>query len=223
MSVRARAKAELYEQFAQVGKAVGNAKRLEMLDVLVQGERSVEALAQAVGLKLTTASAHLQAMRHGGLVRSRKEGTRIFYRLAGDSVARLFVALRQVASEHLAETERAARAYLGEDPLEPVGRDDLLIRLRDRDLVLIDVRPQSEFDAGHIEGAVSVPLDELIDRASELPPDLEVVAYCRGEYCVLAYEAVALLRERGRDARRMRGGMLEWRVERRPVVVAPAR
>lgn len=223
MVERARAKAELFEQFAQVGKAVGNAKRLEMLDVLVQGERSVEALAQAVGLKLTTASAHLQAMRHGGLVRSRKEGTRIFYRLAGESVARLFVALRQVASEHLAETERAAHAYLGEDELEPVGRDDLLTRLRDGDLALIDVRPRTEFEAGHIDGAVSVPLEELIDRVSELPADLEVVAYCRGEYCVLAYEAVALLRERGRQARRMSGGMLEWRVEERPVVVAPTR
>lgn len=220
---RTRAKAELFEQFAQVGKAVGNAKRLEMLDVLVQGERSVEALAQAVGLKLTTASAHLQALRHGGMVRSRKEGTRIFYRLAGDSVARLYVALRQVASEHLAETERAARAYLGEEDLEPVGRDDLLTRLRDGDLALIDVRPQTEFEAGHIEGAVSVPLEELIDRVSELPADLEVVAYCRGEYCVLAYEAVALLRERGRKARRMSGGMLEWRVEERPVAVAPTR
>lgn len=221
MGDRAHAKAELFEQFAQVGKAVANAKRLEMLDVLVQGERSVEALAQAVGLKLTTASAHLQAMRHGGLVRSRKEGTRIFYRLAGDSVARLFVELRKVASEHLAETERAARAYLGEDEFEPVGRDTLLNRLRDGDLTLIDVRPQTEYAAGHIDGAVSVPLDELIDRFSELPEELEVVAYCRGEYCVLAYEAVQMLRSSGRKARRMSGGMLEWRVEERPVVIAP--
>jgi rhodanese-related sulfurtransferase len=221
MGDRARAKTELFEQFAQVGKAVSNAKRLEMLDVLVQGERSVEALAQAVGLKLTTASAHLQALRHGGLVRSRKDGTRIFYRLAGDSVARLYVDLREVASEYLAETERAARAYLGEDELEPVDRDALLARLRDGDLALIDVRPSSEFEAGHIEGAVSVPLDELLDRVAELPAELEVVAYCRGEYCVLAYEAVEMLRRGGRKARRMSGGMLEWRVEDRPVVVAP--
>lgn len=222
MGDRARARAELFEQFAQVGKAVANAKRLELLDVLVQGERSVEALAQAVGLKLTTASAHLQALRHGGLVRSRKQGTRIFYRLAGDSVARLCIALREVATEHLAETERAARAYLGDDELEPVGRDDLLTRLRDGDLTLIDVRPRAEFEAGHIEGAVSVPLDELIDRVSQLPAELEVVAYCRGEYCVLAYEAVELLRQSGRSARRMSGGMLEWRVEERPVAVAPS-
>jgi rhodanese-related sulfurtransferase/DNA-binding transcriptional ArsR family regulator len=221
MGDRAHAKAELFEQFAQVGKAVANAKRLEMLDVLVQGERSVEALAQAVGLKLTTASAHLQSLRHGGLVRSRKDGTRIFYRLAGDRVARLYVDLREVASEHLAETERAARAYLGEDKLEPVDRDTLLTRLRDGDLALIDVRPSSEFAAGHIEGAVSVPLDELIDRVSELPAELEVVAYCRGEYCVLAYEAVEILRRSGREARRMNGGMLEWRVEDRPVAIAP--
>jgi rhodanese-related sulfurtransferase len=217
-----RAKAELFEQFALVGKAVANAKRLELLDVLGQGERSVEALAQAVGLKLTTASAHLQALRHGGLVRSRREGTRIFYRLAGDSVARLYVALREVAGEHRAETERAARAYLGEDDLEPVGRDDLLARLRDGDLALIDVRPRTEFEAGHIGGAISVPLDELIHRVSELPAELDVVAYCRGEYCVLAYEAVRVLRGSGRKARRMSGGMLEWRAEERPVTVAPA-
>lgn len=217
MGDRAHRKAELFEQFEQVGKAVANAKRLELLDMLVQGERSVEVLAQAVGLKLTTASAHLQALRHGGLVRSRKEGTRIFYRLAGPRVARLYVALREVASEHLAETERAARAYLGEDELEPVDRDTLLARLHEGDLTLIDVRPANEFAAGHIEGAVSMPLEELIERVSELPPDLEVVAYCRGEYCALSYEAVRLLRESGRKAQRMSGGMLEWRVEDRPV------
>lgn len=222
MGGRAERKAALFEQFAQVGKALANGKRLEMLDILGQGERSVEALAQAVGLKLTTASAHLQALRHGGLVRSRKEGTRIFYRLAGERVARLYLDLRQVASEYLAETERAARAYLGEDALEPVDRDTLLTRLREGDLALIDVRPPTEYAAGHVDGAVSIPLDELIDRVSELPRDLEVVAYCRGEYCVLAYEAVKVLRSRGWAARRMSGGMLEWRVEDRPVIVSPS-
>lgn len=211
------AKTELFEQFARVGKAVASAKRLEILDVLAQGERSVDELARAVALKLTTTSAHLQALRLGGLVRSRKDGTRIYYQLAGEDVARLYLDLREVASTHLAETERAARAWLGEDELEPVDRDTLLARFRNGGLTLLDVRPPSEYAAGHIEGAVSVPLDELLDRVSELPPELEVVAYCRGEYCFLAYEAVRLLRANGRQARRLEGGMLEWRLEDRAV------
>jgi rhodanese-related sulfurtransferase len=220
MGAGRRVKEELFEQFAQVGKAMANAKRLEMLDVIGQGERSVESLAHAVGLKLSTASAHLQALRHGGLVRSRKEGVRTYYRLAGDDVPRLYLDLREVARKHLAETERAARAYLGDDELEPVDRDNLVERLRKGELTLIDVRPPDEYAAGHIAGAISVPLDELIDRVADLPPELEVVAYCRGEYCVFAYEAVRMLRRDGRMARRMSGGMLEWRVEGRPVATS---
>jgi rhodanese-related sulfurtransferase/DNA-binding transcriptional ArsR family regulator len=207
----------LFEQFARVGKAVANPKRLELLDVLAQGERSVESLARATMLKLTTASAHLQALRQGGLVQSRKDGTRIFYRLASDEVARLCMSLREVARKHLAETERAAKELLGEDEVDELDREALAARVQAGNAVLLDVRPESEFSAGHIAGAVSVPVEELHDRLSELPADLEIVAYCRGEYCVLAYEAVRLLRANGRKARRMQGGMLEWRSEGRPV------
>jgi rhodanese-related sulfurtransferase len=223
MSSDVRPKDELFEQFARVGKALASPKRLEMLDVLAQGERSVEALAQATGLKLTTASAHLQALRQGGLVHSRKDGTRIFYRLSSEAVAQLYIALRDVAVLHLAETQRAADAFLGDDEVEAIDRDALLNRIKKGKLVVLDVRPESEFAAGHIKGAISIPLEELYDRVAELPEGLDVVAYCRGEYCVLAYEAVRLLRARGTKAQRMQGGMLEWRLENRPVVAgAPA-
>lgn len=223
MSSDVRPKDELFEQFARVGKALASPKRLEMLDVLAQGERSVEALAQATGLKLTTASAHLQALRQGGLVHSRKDGTRIFYRLSSEAVAQLYIALRDVAVLHLAETQRAADAFLGDDEVEAIDRDALLNRIKKGKLVVLDVRPESEFAAGHIKGAISIPLEELYDRVAELPAGLDVVAYCRGEYCVLAYEAVRLLRARGTKAQRMQGGMLEWRLENRPVVAgAPA-
>ncbi|WP_370934566.1 ArsR/SmtB family transcription factor [Amycolatopsis sp. cg13] len=207
----------LFEQFARVGKALGSPKRLELLDVLAQGERSVEVLARRTGLKLTTASAHLQALRQGGLVRTRKDGTRVFYRLAGDEVARLCLSLHEVAKAHLAETRQAADELLGEDEVEELGRDALMDRIEAGDALVLDVRPETEFEAGHIAGAVSVPLDELEDRLSELPADQEVVAYCRGEFCVLSYEAVRLLRARGRQARRMSGGMLEWRSEGRAI------
>lgn len=222
MSAQVRPKDALSEQFARVSKALASPKRLELLDVLAQSERSVESLAQATALKLTTASAHLQALRQGGLVQSRKEGTRIYYRLASDDVARLYLAVRDVASRHLAETERAAREFLGEDGLEPVSRDELLARLKTGQLVLLDVRPALEFAAAHIEGAISVPLEDLYERLSTLHTDHDVVAYCRGEYCVLAYEAVRLLRTKGVRARRLSGGMLEWRLEDRPTVVGPA-
>jgi rhodanese-related sulfurtransferase len=143
----------------------------------------------------------------------RKEGTLVFYRLASDKVARVFAAVRDVANEHLAETGRAAREFLGEDGVEAIDRADLLDRVRTDRYMLLDVRPRTEFESGHIDGAVSVPLDELAD----LPRDLEVVAYCRGQYCVLSYDAVRLLRAKGRPARRLDGGMLEWMLERRPV------
>jgi rhodanese-related sulfurtransferase/predicted transcriptional regulator len=209
-------KQALFEQFALVAKALASDKRMDLLDVLAQGERTVEALAQATGLKFTTASAHLQTLRHGGLVTSRKDGTRIYYRLAGDDVARLYVCIREVARRHLAETERAAREFLGEDELEPVGRDELCNRIWSGAIVLVDVRPEEEFAMAHIDGAISIPLADLADRVQELPAELEVVAYCRGEYCVLAYDAVRMLREKGQRARRMEGGMLEWRSEGRP-------
>ena len=222
VSIDERPKDDLFEQFAVVGKALASPKRLEMLDVLAQGERSVESLAQATALKMTTASAHLQTLRQSGLVHIRKDGTRIFYRLASVEVARLTVGLRNVAMDHLAEAKQAARRYLGEDNVEAVSRDDLLKRIRQGNLVVLDVRPEVEYDAGHIDGAVSIPLHELYDRVRELPRDMEVVAYCRGEHCVFAYEAVRLLRAKGRKARRMNGGMQEWLLEGRPTVASPA-
>jgi DNA-binding transcriptional ArsR family regulator len=211
-----RPKDALFEQFARVGKALASPKRLELLDILAQGERSVESLARATSLKLTTASAHLQTLRQGGLVLSRKDGTRIYYRLASNEVARLYADLSGVARLHLADTERAAKNFLGTDEMEPVRRDDLIDRIRSGRVAVVDVRPESEYTAAHIDGALSIPLDELETRLAELP-DLEIIAYCRGEYCVLAYEAVRLLRSRGRMARRLDGGMLEWHLEERPI------
>ena len=217
MTGSARPKDAVFEQFARVGKALASPKRLELIDILAQGERTVESLAQATALKLTTASAHLQSLRQGGLVASRKDGTRIYYRLAGEEVLAAYAAVRSVAAKQLAETERAARDFLGEDGVEAGGRGDLLERVRSKRCVLIDVRPEAEFAAGHIEGALSIPLEQLADRLTDLPADLEVVAYCRGEYCVLSYDAVRLLRAKGRPARRLDGGMVEWRLERRQI------
>ncbi len=219
---RTSLKEALFEQFAQVAKSLASPKRMELIDVLAQGERTVEALAHACGLKLTTTSAHLQTLRHGGVVTSRKDGTRIYYRLVSEDIARLYACLRQIAKEHLAETERAARDYLGEDNVEAINRDELLDRMRVGNVVLLDVRPAEEFAAAHINGAISAPLDELCDRVKELPPDLDVVAYCRGEYCVLAYDAVRLLRQQGLQARRLDGGMLEWMIEGRPTTAKSA-
>src|SRR5450759_4653594 len=213
---RAYLKEALFEQFASVAKSLASPKRMEILDVISQGERTVEALTRATGLKLTTASANLQILRHGGLVASRKEGTRIYYRLAGEDVARLYANVRDVARRHLAATERAARDFLGDDEAEAVDREELLERMRSGNVVLVDVRPDNEFAAAHIRDAVSIPLEELYGRVQELPAEIEVVAYCRGEYCVLAYDAVRLLRKQGLRARRLQGGMLEWMIEGRP-------
>ncbi|MGH3663434.1 MAG: ArsR/SmtB family transcription factor [Micromonosporaceae bacterium] len=220
MSTDSGPKNALFEQFARVGKALSSPKRLELLDVLAQGERTVESLAQATSLKLTTASAHLQSLRNGGLVRSRRDGARIYYRLAGSEVARVYADLRDVAMIHLADAERAAKDFLGEGDVQTMSRDMLLERIEAGSVVVLDVRSPIEFAAGHLEGAVSIPLEELYDRLNELPEDLTVVAYCRGEYCVLAHEAVRLLSRTGRQAVRMVGGMLEWKLERRPITAA---
>jgi DNA-binding transcriptional ArsR family regulator len=219
MSGDSRPKEAVFEQFARVGKALGSPARLELIDVLAQGERTVESLAQAAGLKVTTASAHLQTLRHSGLVATRKDGTRIYYRLASEMVMQVFASVRAVAIKHLAETERAARRFLGEDGVEPVSREDIVRLVRSGRHTLLDVRPRFAYQAGHIDGAVSMPIEELADRLSEVPAGHQVVAYCNGEYCVLSYDAVRLLRTKGVDARRMDGGMLEWRLERRRVTV----
>jgi rhodanese-related sulfurtransferase len=182
-----------------------------MLDVLAQGERSVDQLAEAAGLSVANASQHLQVLRRAGLVATRREGARVHYRPAGEDVVSLWLSLRDVAEARLGDVERAARDYLG-DEVEAIGRAELAERLRAGEVVVIDVRPRVEFSAGHIQGARSVPLDELEARLAEIPDDADVVAYCRGPYCVYAHEAVRHLRAAGRRARRLEDGWPEWRL-----------
>ena len=213
-------KTTLYEQFARVGKALASGKRLELLDLLAQGERDVASLAAAADLGVTTASAHLQTLRRANLVASRRDGTRIHYRLAGPDVAELYARLREVARSHLADVETARLAYLGDDGGQPVTRDELERLGRTTGVTVLDVRPRPEYAAGHIPGAVSIPLDELADRLAELPDDGRIVAYCRGAYCVLAHDAVRLLAAHGRSATRLADGMLEWRLADLPVATA---
>lgn len=209
-------KAALFEQLARVGKALANGKRLELLDLLAQGERTVEALATATGLGVSTASAHLQTLRRANLMATRRDGPRVFYRLADDDVADLYRRMRDVATRHLADAAAARDAYLGPDT-EHLTREDLFARVENGDAVVLDVRPAEEYAEGHIPGAVSVPLDELPSRLAELPDDVEIVAYCRGATCVLAHDAVRLLTARGLPARRLDDGMLEWRLARLPI------
>lgn len=217
-------KAELFEQLARVGKALGSGKRLELLDLLAQGSRSVAALAESAGLGMTTASAHLQTLKQAGLVATSREGTTIRYRLADPDVAALYAQLRTVAAARLPDVDAARRAYLGAEDTEQIGRDELLRRAHAGEVVVLDVRPALEFAAGHIPGAMSIPIDELSARLDELPADVEVVAYCRGAYCVFAHDAVRLLTAQGRRAVRLADGMLEWRLAHQPVetVLAPA-
>ncbi|MFG3498290.1 ArsR/SmtB family transcription factor [Streptomyces sp. NPDC047928] len=212
-----RAKAALYDAFAASGKALASGKRLELLDLLAQGERTVDALAKAAGLNLTTASAHLQTLKQAGFVATRRAGVRVHYRLAGDDVAALFALLRKVADRHQSAVPAARDAYLGEDGAAEVTREELLARMGSGDVVVLDVRPVEEYVAGHIPGALSIPVAELAGRVGELPEETEVVVYCRGEYCVLAHDAVRLLAEHGRRAIRLNDGMLEWRLAALPV------
>jgi rhodanese-related sulfurtransferase/DNA-binding HxlR family transcriptional regulator len=208
-------KTALFEAIAVMGKAFASATRLELLDLLAQGPRTVEELARASGQSTANTSQHLQALHAAGMVTRAREGTRVRYAIAGDRTLRLWMALRDSSVAQLAEVERAARDYLGED-VETIGRDELIARLARGDVVVVDVRPQEEFDAGHIEGARSIPLDELHERLAELPPDQEVVAYCRGPFCAYAHEAVRMLDSRGRRARRLKGGWPEWSLEHAP-------
>ncbi len=219
-------KSALFEQFALVGKALGSGKRLELIDLLAQGERTVESLADAADLGLSTTSAHLQTLKRAGLVITRRERTRIHYELAGEDVAWLYSLIRVVAQAHLSEVEQARRAYLGIDEPGTAGTvderqemtpEDLLVCAEAGTVTVLDVRPRHEYTAGHIPGALSIPVGELGDRLSELAPDREIVVYCRGAYCVLAYEAVGILRQSGLRATRLNAGMLEWRLENLPV------
>jgi rhodanese-related sulfurtransferase/DNA-binding HxlR family transcriptional regulator len=212
-------KTALFDQFARVGKALAAGKRLELLDLLAQGERDVASLAAAADLGMTTASAHLQTLRQANLVTTRRDGTRILYSLAGRDVAELFARLRVVAQSHLPDVEAARVVYLGDDGGRPVTRVELQRLAKTADVTVLDVRPGEEYAAGHIPGAVGIPMDELADRLAELPDDGRIVAYCRGAYCVLAHDAVRLLRAHGREAARLADGMLEWRLADLPVSV----
>jgi rhodanese-related sulfurtransferase len=206
------AKVALFDGFARVGGALASGRRIELLDVLANGERAVEALAGEVGLSVANTSQHLQVLRRAGLVATRREGTSVHYRLASPEVFELWRALRTLAAARLAEVGNLAAAYLGaRDELEPVTRQELARRLQNGDsLVVLDVRPAAEHAAGHLPGAVSIPVGELRRRLAELPRDREIVAYCRGPYCAFAHDAVAVLREEGFSARRLEDGLPEW-------------
>ena len=205
------AKDGLFEAIALMGKAFASPVRLELLDLLAQAPRTVEELARLSGQSTANASQHLQALRAAGMVTRAREGTRVRYALAGDEALRLWLALRDASAARLAEVERAAHEYLGDD-VDTIGREDLLARLARGDVVLVDVRPEPEYEAGHIEGARSIPLEELERRLAELPADAEVVAYCRGPFCAYAHEAVRQLHAAGRSARRLEEGWPEWRL-----------
>ena len=210
-------KEALFNEFAAVGKVLGNPKRLELLDLLSQGPRSVEDLAATASLGMSTCSAHLQTLRAAGLIEPRREGKRIYYSLTGDDVARLWEHLRGVAQTHRPHTELARRVYLGPADTAAVDNAELLRRLEAGDVVVLDVRPRAEYAAGHLPGAIHIPLEELSDRLSELPSNRDIVAYCRGRYCVLAHDAVRLLNARGLRARRATDGVLEWRLAGLPI------
>jgi rhodanese-related sulfurtransferase/DNA-binding transcriptional ArsR family regulator len=210
-------KQDLFSQFARVGKALSNGNRLELLEFLAQGERSVDDLAKVSGLTMANTSQHLQQLRQAGLVITRKEGLKVYYRLSGDDVIVLLDALRAVAERHVADVERLVNTYLNvKDNLEPVPATELLERARQGLVTVLDVRPVEEYAAGHLPGAINIPLSELQQQLDQLNRSQEVVAYCRGPYCVLAYDAVAKLRERGFRARRLQDGYPEWKARGLP-------
>jgi len=209
----------LFAQFAAVAKSLGHAHRLELLEQLAQGERTVEVLADRTGLSVANASQHLQQMRRAGLVANRRDGKFVHYRLADDAVLELLAALRRIAERNVAEVERVVRSYFNaRDDMEAVSRGELRERSRAGTVTILDVRPEDEFALGHLPGALNIPLRELEARLGELHPKQEIVAYCRGPYCVLSYEAVAKLRARGFKVRRLEYGLPEWRAAGMPVV-----
>ncbi|WP_114906018.1 ArsR/SmtB family transcription factor [Ornithinimicrobium murale] len=212
----------LLAEFATVGKALGHPARLELVDLLSQGSRSVEHLAAEAALAMSTCSTHLQLLREAGLVQAHREGKRVYYSLTGDDVATLWDQLRTVAEAHRPQTGHAARVYLGPADTEVIGTDELRDRLERGDALVLDVRPEAEYAAGHLPGALHIPLGDLADRLGELPADQEIIAYCRGRYCVLAHDAVRLLTASGHDARRTSDGVLEWRLAGLPLVTDAA-
>jgi rhodanese-related sulfurtransferase/DNA-binding transcriptional ArsR family regulator len=208
----------LFVEFAAVAKCLAHAHRLELVEQLAQGERSVEILAAKTGLSIANASQHLQQMRRAGIVATRRDGKFVFYRLTDDSVLDLLAALRRIAERNIAEVERVIRTYFHDrDSLEPVSRNELLKQTRAGLVTVLDVRPSDEFNLGHLPGALNIPLRELEARFADFDPSQEIVAYCRGPYCVLSYEAVAALRKKGFKARRLEDGFPEWRAAGLPV------
>lgn len=214
-------KDRLYAEFARIGKSLASPHRLEILEVLAQGERTVESVATETGLSVANASRHLQQLRQAQLVLARREGLFVHYRLTGPEVVSLMLALRHAAEQHLAEVDRVVRDFLGErDDFEPVTPDELSRRMTNGEVVVLDVRPEQEYAAGHIAGARSIPVADISERLAELPREKEYVAYCRGPYCVYADEAVAMLRANGRQAHRLTEGYPEWWLSGRPVRTA---
>jgi ArsR family transcriptional regulator len=217
----ANPKRALFVEFALVAKCLGHAHRLELVEQLAQGERSVEILAAKTGLSIANTSQHLQQMRRAGIISARRDGKFVFYRLADESVLKLLAALRRIAERNSAEVERVIRTYFHDrDSLEAVSRDALLAQTRAGFVTVLDVRPPDEFDLGHLPSAVNIPFRELEARLAEINPSQEVVAYCRGPYCVLSYEAVAALRTKGFKARRLEDGFPEWRAAGLPVEIS---
>jgi ArsR family transcriptional regulator len=219
MSIR-KPKQALYEQFAIVAKALGHPQRLELIEHLAQGPRSVDLLAGKLGLPIANVSQHLQTLRRAGLVRAEREGKFVNYRLADDAVLSLFASVRAVAERHLAEVDRIVQGYFdARDDMKPVTRKGLMDLTRKGLVTVIDVRPADEFALGHVPGAINVPLGDLQQRLSEISPDREIIAYCRGPWCVMSFEAVAALRKRGFQARRLEDGLPEWKAAGLPVEV----
>jgi rhodanese-related sulfurtransferase/DNA-binding transcriptional ArsR family regulator len=211
-------KQALFGQLARVARALGSATRLELLDYLAQGERSVDSLAGISGLSVANTSKHLQQLRQAGLVLARKDGLHVYYRMSGDDVLEAIVSLRGLAESRLAEVDRLVASYLSsKDDMEAVAAEELMARLKDDLVTILDVRPPEEFAQGHLPEALNIPLSALEKHLGDLPSDREIIAYCRGPWCVLSFAAVAQLRKRGFKARRLAGGLPEWRSEGRPV------
>lgn len=218
MSTTSNPTLAMFEEFATVGRALGHPYRLVLLQLLGQGETAVEVLAQRAGIPIANTSQHLQRLRRSGLVVTRKQGQRVLYRLADDAVLRLVSALQQIAERNLAEARHLIQSYFRErDSLEPVSREELLRRIRRKQVAVLDVRSAQEFEEGHLPGAINIPVKELRRRLKKLPRSQGVVAYCRGPYCVFSYEAVAELRKRGYQAWRLQDGYPEWKAAGLPV------
>jgi rhodanese-related sulfurtransferase len=211
-------KEALFDEFAQIGKALSSGRRAEIIDVLVNGERSVEGIALETGLSIANASQHLQVLKSSGLVRARRQGTFVYYRIASSEVTSFWRSLQQIARQSRAEVERLVRAYLGDDDVEAVTKEELWRRVRRKgDVLVLDVRPPEEYMAGHIPGAVSIPLEELKRRLKELPRDKQIVAYCRGPVCAFAPQAARYLKTKGYDVKRLKEGIPEWGAAGLPV------